>query len=187
MLSDLEIIDLVKKHNMISPFRAEQVREVDGKKVISYGVSSYGYDMSLSGCFKVFTNLNSSVIDPKNFSDNSFAEIQSDLKCIIPPNSFALAMSKEYFRMPRDIMAICLGKSTYARCGIIINVTPLEPEWEGYLTIEISNSTPLPVIVYPHEGIAQLIFLKAETMCSVSYKDRGGKYQKQEGIVTAKL
>lgn len=167
---------------MIEPFEEGLVRE----GVISYGVSSYGYDMRVADEFKIFTNINSTVVDPKNFDSKSFVEFRGDV-CIIPPNSFVPARSVEYFRIPRDVLVLCIGKSTYARCGIIVNVTPLEPSWEGFVTIEISNTTPLPAKIYANEGIAQLIFLKAEEECEVSYADRKGKYQAQQGIVLPKI
>lgn len=167
---------------MIEPFSDSQVRE----GVISYGVSSYGYDMRIGDDFKIFTNINSTFVDPKHFDPRSFAEFKGDV-CIIPPNSFALASSVEYYRIPRDVLVICLGKSTYARCGIVVNVTPLEPEWEGHVTVEISNTTPLPARIYAHEGIAQLIFLQASEVCEISYKDKSGKYQAQQGITLPRL
>ena len=167
---------------MITPFIDGQVRE----GVISYGVSSYGYDMRIGDEFKIFTNINSTVIDPKKFDPKSFVDFKGDV-CIIPPNSFALARSLEYFKIPRDVLVICLGKSTYARCGIVINVTPLEPEWEGHVTLEISNTTPLPAKIYANEGIAQLIFLQAAEACEVSYADKKGKYQGQQGITLSKV
>jgi len=170
------------KKGMIKPFSEKQVR----KGVISYGVSSYGYDMRITDEFKIFTNINTTVIDPKKFDPRSFVDFKGDV-CIIPPNSFALATSVEYFRIPRETIVICLGKSTYARCGIIVNVTPLEPEWEGHVTIEISNTTPLPVRVYANEGIAQLIFLGSDEVCERSYADKAGKYQAQKGITLAKI
>ncbi len=159
-------------------------RETRG--VISYGLSSYGYDLRVSDEFKVFTNVFNTVVDPKAFDAQSFVDMRTDV-CIVPPNSFALARSVEYFRIPRDILTICLGKSTYARCGIIVNVTPFEPEWEGHVTLEISNTTPLPARIYAHEGLAQVIFLKAESVCEVSYADRAGKYMKQRGITVPRL
>ena len=171
---------------MIEPFEPKQVKEKDGVARISCGVSSYGYDLRVSREFKVFTNLNSAIVDPKNFDPQSFVDKEGDY-CIIPPNSFVLARSLEYFRIPRDILVICLGKSTYARCGIIVNVTPLEPEWEGHITLEFSNTTPLPAKIYAEEGAAQLIFLKAEEVCEVSYKDRKGKYQGQIGVTPPKV
>jgi dCTP deaminase len=167
---------------MIQPFSENQVRQ----GVISYGVSSYGYDMRVGDEFKIFTNINSTFVDPKNFDLRNFVDYRGDI-CIIPPNSFALATSVEYFRIPRDVLVICLGKSTYARCGLVVNVTPLEPEWEGHVTIEISNTTPLPAKIYANEGIAQLIFLQASEICEVSYKDKAGKYQAQQGITLPKL
>jgi len=166
---------------MIEPFEKEQVRRVNGEKVISYGVSSYGYDIRCADEFKVFTNINSAIVDPKNFDENSFVDVKSDV-CIIPPNSFALARTVETFRIPRNVLAICLGKSTYARCGIIVNVTPLEPEWEGHITLEFSNTTPLPAKIYANEGVAQLLFLESDEECETSYKDRAGKYQGQMGV-----
>jgi len=167
---------------MITPFVDEQIRE----GVISYGVSSYGYDIRVSDEFKVFTNVFNTVIDPKNFDPQSFVDIKTDV-CTIPPNSFALATSVEYFKIPRNILTICVGKSTYARCGIIVNVTPFEPEWEGNVTLEISNTTPLPAKIYANEGIAQVIFLQSDLVCKTSYKDKKGKYQGQKGLTLAKL
>ncbi|HHN63885.1 MAG TPA: dCTP deaminase, partial [Nitrospirae bacterium] len=167
---------------MIEPFNENQVRE----GVISYGVSSYGYDMRVSEEFKIFTNVNATIVDPKSFDLQSLVDFKGP-ECIIPPNSFALARSVEYFRIPRDVLVICLGKSTYARCGIVVNVTPLEPEWEGHVTIEISNTTPLPAKIYANEGIAQLIFLRAEEVCETSYRDKTGKYQAQKGITLPKI
>ncbi len=179
--SDKWIRQMAKKHGMIEPFVDGQVRYCEGQKVISYGLSSYGYDLRVAREFKVFTNINNSLIDPKNFSDDAFVHIEGDY-CIIPPNSFALARSVEYFRIPRDVLTICLGKSTYARCGIIVNVTPFEPEWEGHVTLEISNTTPLPAKVYANEGLAQVLFYQAAEVCETSYADRGGKYQGQTNI-----
>ncbi|MCK4651395.1 dCTP deaminase [Candidatus Babeliales bacterium] len=172
-----------KKYQMINPFVENQVRVVgDGnKKVVSFGLSSYGYDLRVADEFKVFTNVFNSVVDPKKFDENSFVTIKNNV-CIVPPNSFALARSVEYFKIPRDVLTICLGKSTYARCGIIVNVTPFEPEWEGHVTLEISNTTPLPAKIYSNEGIAQVIFFKSKKSCDVSYAQRGGKYMKQKGI-----
>ena len=167
---------------MIEPFHKEQIKE----GVISYGVSSYGYDMRIADEFKLFTHLQSTVIDPKALDPKSFIDVKGSI-CIIPPHSFALGRSVEYFRIPREIIVICLGKSTYARCGIVINVTPLEPEWEGYVTIEISNTAPLPVKIYAHEGIAQLLFLEGSELCEKSYADKAGKYQAQKGITLAKI
>ena len=168
---------------MIEPFVEEQI----SKGVISYGLSSYGYDIRVANEFRIFTNVNATIVDPKHFDPKSLVEVKGD-HCIIPPNSFCLARSVEYFRIPRDVLAICLGKSTLARCGIIVNITPLEPEWEGYITIEISNTSPLPAKIYAGEGIAQVIFLKAEEPCEVSYADKRGKYQKQtQGIVLPRV
>lgn len=167
---------------MIEPFERAQVRSGQ----ISYGVSSYGYDMRCTDEFKLFTNLNNALVDPKAFDDRSFVDVKDD-HCIIPPNSFALTRSMEYFRIPRQVLCVCLGKSTYARCGIIINVTPFEPEWEGHVTIEISNTTPLPAKIYANEGIAQVLFFESDEPCEVSYRDRKGKYQKQTGVTLPKL
>ena len=167
---------------MISPFSEKQVKE----GVISYGLSSYGYDLRVADEFKIFTNVNSAIIDPKNFDERSFVTVRAD-SVIVPPNSFALARSVEYFRIPRDVLTICVGKSTYARCGIIVNVTPFEPEWEGFVTLEISNTTPLPARVYANEGLCQILFFQSDERCEVSYADRRGKYQGQEGIVLPKL
>ena len=169
-------------HGMISPFSEKQVRE----GVISYGLSSYGYDLRVSDEFKIFTNVNSTIVDPKHFDERSFVSIESDV-CIVPPNSFALARSVEYFKIPRDTLTLCVGKSTYARCGIIVNVTPFEPEWEGFVTLEISNTTPLPARIYANEGLCQILFFQSDEICETSYKDRGGKYQSQKGIVLPKL
>lgn len=171
---------------MIDPFVDHLVRAHDGDKVISYGLSSYGYDLRVSNKFKVFTNVNNAVVDPKGFSADEFVEVESDV-CIVPPNSFALAVSMEYFKIPRDVLTMCIGKSTYARCGIIVNVTPFEPEWEGQVTLEISNTTPLPAKIYAGEGLAQVLFFKADVECDVSYADRGGKYMHQTGITIPRL
>lgn len=171
---------------MIEPFEAEQVRYVNDQRVISYGTSSYGYDVRCADEFKVFTNIHSAIVDPKAFDANSFVDIKSDV-CIIPPNSFALARTVEYFRIPRNVLTICLGKSTYARCGIIVNVTPLEPEWEGHVTLEFSNTTNLPAKIYAHEGIAQMLFLESDEVCETSYKDRGGKYMGQRGVTLPRI
>ncbi len=184
--SDTWIRRMVKEQNMIEPFETGQIRESENGRVISYGTSSYGYDIRCSDEFKIFTNINSAVVDPKAFDPNSFVDIKSDV-CIIPPNSFALARTVEYFRIPRDVLTICLGKSTYARCGIIVNVTPLEPEWEGHVTLEFSNTTPLPAKIYANEGVAQVLFLGADEICETSYKDRNGKYQGQTGVTVPKL
>ncbi len=179
--SDKWIEKMAKEHGMITPFEARQVRDRGGERRISYGVSSYGYDVRCSTEFKIFTNINSAIVDPKAFDANSFVDVQADV-CIIPPNSFALARTVEYFRIPRNVLTICLGKSTYARCGIIVNVTPLEPEWEGHVTLEFSNTTPLPAKIYANEGVAQMIFLETDDVCAVSYRDRNGKYQGQIGV-----
>ncbi len=193
------------EHGMIEPFADRQMRSREPDSfinaaeapaaaesprhpgaLISYGLSSYGYDLRVSDEFKVFTNVFNTVVDPKEFDPKSFVDLKTDV-CIVPPNSFALARSVEYFRIPRDILTICLGKSTYARCGIIVNVTPFEPEWEGHVTLEISNTTPLPARIYANEGLAQVIFLQAESVCEVSYADRAGKYMKQRGITVPRL
>jgi len=170
------------EHGMIEPFEDRQVRE----GVVSYGLSSYGYDIRVADEFKVFTNINSTVIDPKQFDPRSFVDLQTEV-CIVPPNSFALARTIEYFRIPRDVLTVCLGKSTYARCGIIVNVTPFEPEWEGFVTLEISNTTPLPARIYANEGIAQVLFFQSDEPCEVSYADKKGKYLKQTGVTLPKL
>jgi dCTP deaminase len=183
--SDKWINHMATEYGLIEPFEPQQVRSVNGDRVISYGVSSYGYDIRCAPEFKVFTNINSAVVDPKNFDPESFVDINRDV-CIIPPNSFALARTLEYFRIPRNVLTICLGKSTYARCGIIVNVTPLEPEWEGHVTLEFSNTTPLPAKIYANEGVAQVIFLESDDVCEVSYRDRGGKYQNQTGVTLPK-
>lgn len=170
------------EHGMIEPFEPDQVR--DG--VISYGVSSYGYDIRVADEFKIFTNVYSTVVDPKGFDPRSMVDFQGDV-CVIPPNSFALARTVEYFRIPRSVLTVCVGKSTYARCGIIVNVTPFEPEWEGYVTLEISNTTPLPARIYANEGISQVLFFEADSECEVSYADKKGKYQSQQSIELPKL
>ena len=177
---------MVAQNGMIEPFEPNQVRYLEGNKIVSYGTSSYGYDIRCSNEFKLFTNINSTIVDPKNFDPNSFVEVKSDF-CIIPPNSFALARTVEYFRIPRSVLTVCLGKSTYARCGIIVNVTPFEPEWEGYVTLEFSNTTPLPAKIYANEGIAQVLFFESDEECETSYKDRGGKYQGQVGVTLPKI
>lgn len=175
------------EEGLIQPFVERQVRTKETQDhVISFGLSSYGYDIRVANEYKVFTNVYNSLVDPKNFKDDSFVDIVGD-ECIIPPNSFALARSVEYLRVPRDILVLCIGKSTYARCGIIVNVTPLEPGWEGHITIEISNTTPLPAKIYSNEGIAQLIFFAAQEPCDVSYADRKGKYMKQRGITIPRM
>ncbi len=173
---------MAESHNMIEPFEPGQVRlSADGQRQISYGTSSYGYDVRCAREFKLFTNINSVIVDPKNFDANSFVDVTADF-CIIPPNSFALAHTVEYFRIPRNVLTICLGKSTYARCGIIVNVTPLEPEWEGHVTLEFSNTTPLPAKIYANEGVAQFLFFESDEPCELSYADRQGKYQGQKGV-----
>ncbi len=179
--SDRWIRQMAKEYGMIEPFIDNQVRYKEGEKVISFGLSSYGYDLRVASEFKVFTNLYNSLVDPKNFSESAFVHIESDA-CIIPPNSFALARSVEYFRIPRNVLTICIGKSTYARCGIIVNVTPFEPEWEGYVTLEISNTTPLPAKIYANEGLAQVLFYEAAEACEISYAERKGKYMGQTKI-----
>ena len=184
--SDKLIKEMSTSNGMIEPFSENQVRlDSSGNKLISYGVSSFGYDVRCSNEFKVFTNINSAVVDPKNFDANSFVDVKSDV-CVIPPNSFALARTIEYFKIPRKVLTICLGKSTYARCWIIVNVTPLEPEWEGHVTLEFSNTTNLPAKIYAGEGVAQMIFLESDEDCEVSYRDRGGKYQGQTGVTLPK-
>ena len=178
---------MATENGMIEPFAEGQVRETEGgAQVISYGVSSYGYDLRVSDEFKVFTDVFSTVVDPKAFDERSFVDMKTD-ECIIPPNSFALSRSVEYFRIPRDVLTVCLGKSTYARCGIIVNVTPFEPEWEGHVTLEISNTTPLPAKIYANEGLAQVLFFEASETCETSYADRGGKYQSQTGITIPRV
>ena len=180
--SDRWIRKMSKEHDMINPFSEKQVRE----GVISYGLSSYGYDLRVADEFKIFTNVNNALVDPKHFDERSFVNITTDI-CIVPPNSFALARSVEYFKIPRSVLTICVGKSTYARCGIIVNVTPFEPEWEGFVTLEISNTTPLPARIYANEGLCQIIFFQSDEVCETSYADRKGKYQAQKGIVLPKL
>jgi len=180
--SDRWIRQKALEEKMIEPFCEEQV----GRGVVSYGLSSYGYDIRVSDEFKIFTNVNAEVVDPKHFDERNVVDVKGDL-CIVPPNSFALARTVEYFRMPRNVLAICLGKSTYARCGIIVNVTPFEPEFEGHITIEISNTTPLPAKIYANEGIAQVLFLEGDEMCETSYKDKAGKYQAQRGITLPRI
>ena len=184
--SDKWIKKMSKEVEMINPFSENQIRvDKNGVKLISYGVSSYGYDVRCSDEFKVFTNINSAIVDPKSFDEKSFVDITSDV-CVIPPNSFALARTVEYFKIPRNVLTICLGKSTYARCGIIVNVTPLEPEWEGHVTLEFSNTTNLPAKIYAGEGVAQMLFFESDEVCETSYKDRGGKYQGQTGVTLPK-
>jgi len=183
--SDRWITRMANDHGMISPFEEFQVREGAEGKVISYGTSSYGYDVRCADDFKVFTNIHSATVDPKHFDEQSFVDVKGDV-CVIPPNSFALARTIEYFRIPRNVLTICLGKSTYARCGIIVNVTPLEPEWEGHVTLEFSNTTTLPAKIYANEGVAQMLFFESDEECAVSYRDRGGKYQGQQGVTLPK-
>ncbi len=178
---------MARERGMIEPFADGQTKKLEnGLGAISYGLSSYGYDLRVSREFKVFTNVFNTVVDPKNFDPKSLIDIDTDV-CIIPPNSFALARSVEYFRIPRDVLTVCLGKSTYARCGIIVNVTPFEPEWEGHVTLEISNTTPLPAKIYANEGLAQVVFFLANEVCETSYADRGGKYMRQTGITIPKM
>ena len=184
--SDKWMCRMAQEQGMIEPFEPGQVREAaDGQRIISYGTSSYGYDVRCANEFKIFTNVHSAIVDPKNFDENSFVNVTSDV-CIIPPNSFALARTVEYFRIPRNVLTVCLGKSTYARCGIIVNVTPLEPEWEGHVTLEFSNTTPLPAKIYANEGVAQMLFFESDEVCATSYRDRGGKYQGQTGVTLPK-
>ncbi len=180
--NDRWIRRMAQEHEMIKPFAENQVRE----GVISYGLSSYGYDLRVADEFKIFTNVNSTIVDPKGFDERSFVEFRGPV-CIIPPNSFALARSVEYFKIPRSVVTVCVGKSTYARCGIIVNVTPLEPEWEGYVTLEISNTTPLPARVHSNEGLCQILFFESDELCETSYKDKKGKYQSQKGIMLPKV
>jgi dCTP deaminase len=180
--SDRWIRQMAEQNAMIEPFERGQVRtREDGQRLISYGTSSYGYDVRCADEFKIFTNINSTIVDPKDFDARNFVDFKGDV-CIIPPNSFALARTVEYFRIPRDTLVVCLGKSTYARCGIIVNVTPLEPEWEGHVTLEFSNTTPLPARIYANEGVAQMLFFQSDEVCETSYADRGGKYQGQQGV-----
>jgi dCTP deaminase len=183
--SDNWIRRMAQQRGLIEPFEPEQVRYHAGGRVISYGTSSYGYDVRCAREFKIFTNINSTIVDPKQFDEKSFVDVAADV-CIIPPNSFALARTVEYFRIPRNVLTVCLGKSTYARCGIICNVTPLEPEWEGHVTLEFSNTTPLPAKIYANEGVAQMLFFESDEVCATSYADRGGKYQGQRGVTLPK-
>ena len=180
--SDKWIRRMAQEHKMIEPFSEKQV--ADG--LISYGLSSYGYDVRIADEFKIFTNIHSAIVDPKNFDTRSFMDVKADV-CIIPPNSFALARTIEYFRIPRSVITVCVGKSTYARCGIIVNVTPFEPEWEGIVTLEVSNTTPLPAKIYAGEGIAQVLFFESDELCETSYADRKGKYQSQQGLTLPRL
>jgi dCTP deaminase len=183
--SDRWIIKMAKTKQMIEPFVGQQIKKNLENPVISFGTSSYGYDVRCADEFKIFTNINSAIVDPKKFDANSFVDVKSNI-CIIPPNSFALARTVEYFRIPRNVLTVCLGKSTYARCGIIVNVTPLEPEWAGHVTLEFSNTTPLPAKIYAYEGVAQMLFFESDDICEVSYKDRQGKYQGQIGVTLPK-
>jgi dCTP deaminase len=183
--SDRWIRRMAEAHGMIEPFVPTQVRLANEQKIISYGTSSYGYDVRCANEFKIFTNINSTIVDPKNFDPASFVDVKADV-CIIPPNSFALARTVEFFRIPRSVLTVCLGKSTYARCGIIVNVTPLEPEWEGHVTLEFSNTTTLPAKIYANEGVAQMLFFESDEVCETSYRDRGGKYQGQTGVTLPK-
>ncbi len=184
--SDRWIRQMALEKKMIEPFADSQIRESKGQRLVSFGLSSYGYDLRVAQEFKVFTNVYNSIVDPKNFRDDAFVDICGET-CIIPPNSFALARSVEYFRIPRNVLTLCIGKSTYARCGIIVNVTPFEPEWEGYVTLEISNTTPLPAKIYAGEGLAQVLFFVAAEVCEISYADRKGKYMKQMAITCPKI
>ena len=184
--SDNWIRKMSLEHQMIKPFSSNQVRQEGSSKVISFGTSSYGYDVRCAREFKIFTNINSSTVDPKNFDPDSFVDFEGDV-CIIPPNSFALARTVEYFKIPREILIICVGKSTYARCGIIVNVTPLEPGWEGHVTLEFSNTTPLPAKIYANEGVSQFIFIKGNERPEVTYANRKGKYMKQKGVTLPKV
>ena len=177
---------MVTEKKMIEPFEPNQVKLVDGEKIVSYGTSSYGYDVRCSNEFKVFTNLESVIVDPKRFDESSFVDKKADV-CIIPPNSFALARTVEFFKIPRNVLTVCLGKSTYARCGIIVNVTPLEPEWEGHVTLEFSNTTPLPAKIYANEGVSQFVFIKGNEKPKVTYANRKGKYMKQKGVTLPKI
>jgi dCTP deaminase len=183
--SDNWIRRMAQQHGLIEPFEPGQVRSSAAGRVISYGTSSYGYDVRCAPEFKIFTNINSTIVDPKQFDEKSFVDVSADV-CIIPPNSFALSRTVEYFRIPRNVLVVCLGKSSYARCGIICNVTPLEPEWEGHVTLEFSNTTPLPAKIYANEGVAQMLFFESDEICETSYADRGGKYQGQKGVTLPK-
>ncbi len=185
IMSDKWITNKALKSSMIKPFVESQVKEIDGSRIISYGVSSYGYDARVSNEFKIFTNINTTIVDPKNFDNNSLVDRKSDV-CIIPPNSFALARTVEYFKIPEDVLVICVGKSTYARCGIIVNVTPLEPGWEGHVTLEFSNTTPIPAKIYAGEGACQFLFFTGNEKCQTSYANRNGKYMGQKGVTLPK-
>jgi len=176
---------MAEEHGMIEPYEPGQIKHNGDERIVSYGTSSYGYDIRCSNEFKIFTNINSTIVDPKNFDEDSFVDVTADV-CVIPPNSFALARTIEYFRIPRSVLTVCLGKSTYARCGIIVNVTPFEPEWEGHVTLEFSNTTPLPAKIYANEGVAQVLFFESDEECEISYKDRAGKYQGQKGVTLPK-
>jgi dCTP deaminase len=184
--ADKWIRRMAAQHGMIEPFEPGQVKKNGTGSLVSYGTSSYGYDVRCSDEFKIFTNINATIVDPKKFDEKSFVDFKGPV-CIIPPNSFALARTVEFFRIPRNVLTICLGKSTYARCGIIVNVTPLEPEWEGHVTLEFSNTTPLPAKIYANEGVAQVLFIEGDEVCETSYKDRGGKYQGQQGVTLPKI
>lgn len=184
--SDNWICRMAQEYKMIEPFAPELVRQGPNGRIVSYGVSSYGYDVRVANEFKIFTNINSTIVDPKEFDERNFVDFEGDV-CIIPPNSFALARTVEYFRIPRNVLTVCLGKSTYARCGIIVNVTPLEPEWEGHVTLEFSNTTPLPARIYANEGVAQMLFFEADEVCKTSYRDRGGKYFGQTGVTLPRM
>ena len=184
--SDKWIRRMAQQHGMIEPFEPGQVRQVDGRKIVSYGTSSYGYDVRCSDEFKIFTNVHSAIVDPKNFDEKSFVDVKADV-CVIPPNSFALARTVERFNVPRNVLIVAVGKSSYARCGIVVTVTPLEPEWEGYVTLEFSNTTPRPAKIYANEGVAQMLFFESDEVCETSYKDRGGKYQGQKGVTLPKI
>lgn len=187
IMSDKWIREMCLNHEMISPFEGAQIKTSSNQeRIVSYGLSSYGYDARVADEFKIFTNVDSLIIDPKNFDDQNFVNRKTDV-CIIPPNSFALARTVEYFKIPRDVLVVCLGKSTYARCGIIVNVTPLEPEWEGHVTLEFSNTTPLPAKIYAGEGACQFLFFKGDQICETSYADRNGKYMKQTGVTLPKI
>ena len=177
---------MATEFGMIDPFEPGQVKQVNGRQIVSYGTSSYGYDIRCADEFKLFTNINSTIVDPKQFDEKYFVDVKSE-SVVFPPNSFALARTVEYFRIPRNVLTVCLGKSTYARCGILVNVTPFEPEWEGYVTLEFSNTTPLPAKIYANEGVAQVIFFESDEVCETSYKDRGGKYQGQRGVTLPKM
>lgn len=184
--SDKWITKMALEHKMIEPYEPRQVRKPGDSPIVSYGVSSYGYDARVADEFKIFTNINHTVVDPKKFDPNSFVSFKGDV-CIIPPNSFALARTVEYFRIPRNVLTICVGKSTYARCGLIVNVTPLEPEWEGIVTLEISNTTPLPAKVYANEGLCQFLFFESDEICETSYADKSGKYLRQTGVTLPRM